>query len=160
MENSKFLKGVIVILLFINISTLAFMWINKPPMQHQPPPPPPNGRNDVFEFLSHKLEFDDQQRNEYEQLRNEHHNAVEAIKEKGRVTHDRFFDLLHVKYADSTLVAQLADSIASNQKQMELTTFYHFRKVRAICNPEQMRKFDGVINEALNMMLPKPPPHK
>jgi len=132
------------------------MWTNKHPMM--PPPPPPHEKNDVFEFLSHELKFDNEQRNQYDQLRREHHSTIQAIEEKSRIIHDRFFSLLQNKSTDSTLVAHLADSISSNQKQIELVTFYHFKKVRAICNPEQQKRFDEVIGEALQMMLPKPPP--
>jgi Spy/CpxP family protein refolding chaperone len=160
MENSKFLKVVIVILLIINISTLAFMWMHKPPMQQAPPPPPPHERNDVFEHLTHELKLSEQQRNQYDQLRKEHHAAMESLQEKGRATHDHFFALLQNKSADSTLVSKLADSISNNQKQIELVTFYHFQKVRAICNPEQQKKFDEIIDDALQMMFPKPPPRR
>jgi len=156
MDNSKFLKIVIVVLLIINIGTLAFMWTNKPSKM----PLPPHERQDVFEFLTHELKFNDEQRNQYDQLRKEHHSEVEAIQKRGRSNHDHFFALLQNKSADSTLVSQLADSISINQKQIELVTFYHFQKVRAICNSEQQKKFDEVIGEALHKMFPKPPPHR
>src|SRR5258708_7809337 len=79
MDNSKFLKIVIVVLLLLNTGTLAFMWTNNHRMG--PPPPPPHERQDVFEFLTHELKFNDEQRNQYDQLRKEHHKAVEAMQE-------------------------------------------------------------------------------
>lgn len=158
MDNSKFLKIIIVVLLLLNTGTLAFMWTNNHRMG--PPPPPPHERQDVFEFLTYELKFNDEQRNQYDQLRKEHHKAIEAIQENGRSTHDNFYALLQNKSADSALVSQLADSISYNQKQIELLTFYHFQKVRAICNHQQQKKFDEVIRDALHMMFPKPPTHR
>jgi Spy/CpxP family protein refolding chaperone len=61
---------------------------------------------------------------------------------------------------DTVKVNELADSIVSIQKQIELVTFYHFQKVRAICTAEQQQKFDEVIDEAIRMLGPKPPPRR
>ena len=41
--------------------------------------------------------------------------------------------------------------------QFELATFYHFQKTRSICTPDQQKKIDEVIDDALRMMAPKPP---
>ena len=152
MENSRFFKTVIIILLFINMSTLAFMWMNKPP--HGMPPP----RQEVGDFLMRELNFTDAQRNQFEKLRDEHRNSVRDLRDHSRDLHDSFFDLLSTGMSDSTKVVQYADSITSRQKQIELSTFYHFQKVRKICTPEQQKKFDKIIKDALRMMAP-PPPH-
>jgi hypothetical protein len=37
----------------------------------------------------------------------------------------------------------------------ELGTFYHFQKVRAICDEKQKKKFDEIIKEAARMMAPR-----
>ncbi|MGZ3904989.1 MAG: hypothetical protein ACXVC6_14910, partial [Bacteroidia bacterium] len=77
-------------------------------------------------------------------------------REKNHAMHHRFFDLLHSQN-DSALVKQLADSMAFYQVQMELLTYDHFKKIRAICKPDQQKKFDEVINKALEMMGPPRP---
>lgn len=153
METTRFLKIVIIILLLINTGTLLFIWTQG---SHHAPPPPP--RESVFDFLTRELQLDKQQQEQYEQLRDEHHQAVENLQENSRKLHRQYFELLNVSAVDSMKVNSMADSMASVQKQIELVTFYHFRQVRSICRPEQQKKFDEVIDEALRMMAPPPPP--
>jgi protein CpxP len=150
MESNRFLKIVIIVLILLNIGTLAFLWVQKTGIHH----PPHQGG--PFEFLSHELGLSEQQREQYSHLRDEHHHAVEELQEKGREMRHHFFELLKQEN-NSTMVDQLAADIAGNQKQIELITFEHFQKVRSICTPEQQKKFDEVIQEALRMMAPKPP---
>jgi len=155
MDNPKFLKIVIIVLLLLNISTVAFMWMHKPP--GPPFPPPPNGQlardgQAPYRFLVNALKMDDRQQQRYAELRDEHHEAVQAIQQQNKDLHKRLYDLLQTN--DTVQAQQLANSIADNQKQIELITFHHFAKVREICNPQQQLKFDSVINEALRMMAP------
>jgi len=152
MDNSKFLKIVIIILLIINICTLGFIWTH----HHMGPPPPHDHGGNAGDFLQHELKLNDQQQKQFDQLRDEHHEEAEQLQKEGRELHRKFFDLLH-STADSATVLQLAASIADNQKQMEMMTFNHFKKVRALCTPDQQKRFDEVIDEAMRMMAPKPP---
>ena len=151
MDNSKFLKSVIIILLLINIGTLTFLWFHHSPHEH------PHSNPGVAEFLIHELKLNDKQQEQFEQLRNDHHHAIEQLQEQGHQLHHHFFDLLHTSPVDSSAVEHAASAIAENQKQIELVTFYHFQKLRTICNSEQQHKFDEVIQDALRMMAPKPP---
>lgn len=159
MESNRFLKITIVVLLLVNIATLTFMWTGRGHHEGHMPPPPPHapGPPAAFEFLTHELNLDEAQIKQFDALRKEHHECAELIQEKSHKMHHRFFDLLGNSAADSALSVQLADSMALFQKQMEMLTFNHFKKVRAICKPEQQKKFDEVINGALEMMAPKPP---
>src|SRR4051812_49096175 len=111
MDNSKFLKSVIIVLLLINIGTLAFLWLHKPHDMNR------GGGHGAFEFLTHELKLNEQQRQQYEELKNEHHEAVEALQEHSQKLRHSFFELLGS--ADSSAVNSLADSIAAYQKQIE-----------------------------------------
>ena len=155
MENQRVLKILLVVLVILNITTLSYMWINKQGMGDHPP-----HRPDVFAYLCKELQFTEQQQRQYEDLRDEHHRSIERFQQKAAMFREHFFDLIHTSSPDSALVKQLADSIASTQQKIELATFYHFQKVRAICTPEQQKKFDEVIQDALRMMAPPPPPQK
>ena len=150
-EKPKFLTAIIVALLLLNFGTLTFMWT------HHPGGPRGQRPGDVFHFLVSELKMTDEQQKQYEVLRDEHHHQVEEKQQEGRKLHDTFYELLRNPKIDSLMVAQTADAIAVNQKQIDLITFYHFQKVRAICTPQQQQKFDEIIAEALRMMSPKPP---
>jgi Spy/CpxP family protein refolding chaperone len=145
----KLLYIVVVALLLVNTGTLAFIFIYGA-APHQ------SGPREVSRFIIEELRLNDKQQEQYRQLQNEHRRNMEIIHEQDRNLHDRYFQLLQGEKADSTLVNQLADSIALNRKQTELLTFYDFQKIRGICNAEQQKRFDEIIGEALRMMAPKP----
>lgn len=151
METARFLKIVIIALLLINTATLAFMW-----MQNRPGGPIPP-RESVFDFLTRELKLDEEQRRQYEALRDEHHAMVEELQHTSRQLHQQYFSQLHGAKTDSATILDMAENMAGIQKQIDLITFYHFQKVRTICRPEQQKRFDVVIEEALRMMAPRPP---
>ena len=144
----KFLYFIIIALLLTNAATLAFMIMHKPKHEGNP--------REVSRWLTEQLKLNAVQQEQYKVLQEEHRKNMENIHQQDRNLHDRYFQLLNGEAVDSVLVNQLADSIAINRKQTELTTFYDFKKIRAICNAEQQQKFDEIIGEALRMMGPGP----
>ena len=152
MDNSKFFKIVILILLLINMATLTFIWSTSQRQQNFQSRPP-----DVGEFLTKKLELNEAQQKQFEELKHAHHEKVEVLRENNKKLHNDFFDLLKQPSVDSTTLRIAADAIMDNQRAIEMVTFYHFKEVRAICTPAQQKKFDEVISEALRMMSPRPP---
>jgi Spy/CpxP family protein refolding chaperone len=145
MNNPKFLKIVILLLLLINISTLTFMWLHRPQ------------KNDaVGDFFTKELQFTPKQKEQFEVLKHEHRNQVDKLREENKEKHDAYFELLKKPAVDSVTVKKAAAAILKIEEQKELALFYHFQKVRAICNASQQQKFDKIINEAAIMMAPKP----
>jgi protein CpxP len=144
MNNSKFLKIVILLLLLVNISTLTFMWLHRPQ------------KNDaVGDFFTKELQFTSKQKEQFEVLKQEHRSQVEALRAENKEKHDAYFELLKNPTIDSASVKKAAAAIVKIEEQKELALFYHFQKVRAICNASQQQKFDEIINEAARMMAPK-----
>ena len=146
MNNTRFLQICIVVLLLINSVTIGIIWFHRPPAHERGP----------FNFLTRELKLTETQQEQYKQLRDEHHQSMLEYEKKIGESRGNFFHQLSVT-KDSLLVNNLTDSIAQYQKQADLLTFYHFQKVREICNAEQQKKFDEVIQEALQMMRPAPP---
>jgi periplasmic protein CpxP/Spy len=154
MNNSKFLKIVIVLLLLINLSTISFMWFNKPPK-----------RDAVRDFLAKELQFTAKQREQFAALKKTHRTEIEALKESNKENHDAYFDLLKNPNVDSVTVSKAAHDIILIKEKEELSTFYHFQKVRALCDEKQKQKFDEIIKDAARMMAPPregqgPPPRR
>lgn len=149
--NNKvnFLYAVIIALLILNFGTLGYMFYRAAPHN-------PEGPKAVSEWLQGQLNLNSGQQIQFEKLQEEHRRKMDAIHQQDRDLHDRYFDLLKGDTTDSIQLQLLADSIALNRKQTELATFYAFKKIRAICNPEQQTKFDAIVGEALRMMGPRP----
>jgi Spy/CpxP family protein refolding chaperone len=146
METTKFLKTIIFLLVLINLGTVLFLWINRP----QP-------KDNFGGFFAKELNFTAQQKEQFEVLRDEHRTQRESLKEFNKLNHDAYFDLLKNPNIDYATVKKAAQEIAAIKEQEELLVFYHFKKVRAICNEDQKQKFDKIVNEASQMMAPRPP---
>ena len=152
-EKSKLLWIAVISLLLLNFCTLAFIWFQHSPRNHEPP------RGDVAGFIIHELKLNDDQVKKFDELKETHHEQVEQIQHELRGMHKDFFDLMKSDVVDSAKVKSVAESIASKQKEIELVTFSHFTDVRKLCDAEQKKKFDDIIDEAMRMMAPKPPEH-
>jgi protein CpxP len=144
MENLKFYKFVIALLLLLNIGTLAFLWTHRPPGAGRGP----------FMFLVKATNMDDVQKGAYEQLRTEHRAQMNSFRANNSLLRGKLFELLATKDANAPEVQQMIDSIVSNGRQEEITTFAHFRKVRGLCRPDQQVKFDAAIGDAVQSLGP------
>lgn len=155
MENTRFLKITIGVLVLVNIATLVFLWNGHSAPEGRMPPPGERGPAAAFKFLSQELGLSDEQQKKLENMGVEHHREAEKIDNLSRPLHHRFFSLLGKN--DSVLMMQLADSMAWCQKQRELMTYRHFSEIRNICNAEQQKHFDEIVHDALRIMAPPRP---
>jgi protein CpxP len=154
MEKSKFLMIVVIFLLVLNVGTLSFMLITRggPPHGH------PHG-NGPADFIIKELGFDDQQQAAFNDLKSEHRQQMTMIEDSLRKQRELLPEL--IVSGDRAKADSLATIIGNGQKKIEMYTFDHFVKVRALCNEEQKKKFKEIIGEILQMMGPRkggPPP--
>jgi Spy/CpxP family protein refolding chaperone len=168
METNRFLKFVIVLLLALDIAAMAFIWYGrvsqsaagtatKVMMSSEHPPAAKPGEDPVENFICGELKFTDAQCAQYRRMHEGFRDSMETLQQHDRDLHDSFFALSTAANADPARVRAMADSLAANQVQIELRTFYHFQNIKAICTPEQAKEFDRVIHEALRMMAPHQP---
>ena len=149
--NNRWLTVVTLLLLTANIITLALLWTTKNKDRGNMRPAP---GGQVFEFLTKELKLDEQQQEAYKKLRDEHQLARRGIRDSIRMAKDEFFALLKKPdVSDSVLHVYSGRAVAADQ-QLDEFTFRHFQKLRAICNAEQQKKFDDIIQEALRRMAP------
>jgi periplasmic protein CpxP/Spy len=151
MNNQGFLKGVIIVLVLINIGMLAFMWYNRPISGSAV------RRSFAPGFLVKELELSKSQQKDYFRLRRNHRQILGQLQERDKALHTRFFDQLFSEIPDSKSVAALADSIAQNRREMEVLTYDHFEQVREMLTPVQQKKFRDVFDDVLRIVLPPPP---
>jgi periplasmic protein CpxP/Spy len=153
MNSSKnnILTLLVVLLLIANIASIAIFWLGKGK--------PPNGRHagSPASFLIKALQFDSIQQQKFSVLRQEHHDSAEKIREEIKDGKKRFFDLLKTTNLSDTAIQTAAKVISIRSEKLDLLTFNHFQKVRAICSPAQQQKFDDIILEMTNMIASQQP---
>jgi Spy/CpxP family protein refolding chaperone len=103
-------------------------------------------------FLEGQLNFTEKQKDDALKLREEHMKTMSAIQDSIHALKDKLFDLIAVTPTDSPKVSALVQAIADEQKQIELATFYHFQKIRALCDDSQKQKFDKIMKDVIKTM--------
>jgi hypothetical protein len=150
MKSERFYKIIIICLLLLNIGILSWIWFGAPSKHRHPERPD--------KIIVDRLKLDEQQQNQFESLRDEHHNQMMSIQgEDGRL-HDALFALLKKEPVDTIAEVVLLRQLQDNDIKKDQVTFEHFRKLRAILKPEQKLLFDNFISElSRQIMGPHPP---
>lgn len=149
--NNKISTWLISILIIANIATLAFFWIGHFKNQKE---------NSPKEFLSKKLNFSKSQKNAYFKLAKEHNESAKTIRDQIKIDKESLFQLLKSDTINDSVRNDKALKVSMSIQSLDILTFEHFRKVRALCNEEQKPKFDEVIQKmvsAVNQFQKGPP---
>jgi hypothetical protein len=147
MNQIKTFKILVVVLAIMNVSLLAVMWFHRPPMGEGPSGSP----RDRSRFLMRELHFNENQREQFDLLFENHQQKMETIKMLGKELHDLMFDELAITN-ESNKSDSLINLIGENRKSGEKELFEHLSEVRALCNEKQKVKFDRIIKGALGRM--------
>jgi protein CpxP len=144
-------KWFTVTLAILNVALCIGIWFR--PQKSSPP----KRLERPDEFIISKLHFSDEQKSAFEELRDRHHDSIIIIQEEGRKIRTALFE--NLKSADKTeqQLDSLMAAVGDNQKQIEFVTYRHFRQVRELCNDEQKKIFDNIIQEVLRKMTAPPP---
>ena len=154
-DSAKIWKWMVALLAVLNIALLVNIWSHKPHHEMREHPhqgPPGSGIGGPSDLIIHELKFNPEQIKQFEVLRDEHRATIRKLMDDGHTVRDNFFELLKSDSVNQILVSERGSAIAANQQGIELATFNHFQKVRAICNSEQKKHFDEIINDVLKQM--------
>lgn len=151
-SKNKFLIGLIVILILANIASIAMFWIGKPPKKNM------QQKGSPAAFLIKELNLNAQQQLQLETLRKEHVQSIDPLRNEVKNAKEAFFDLLQTEKTPDSIKETAVKKISELTEKIDLITFNHFEKVRAICDIEQQKKFDEIIKDVVKMMGPQGPP--
>lgn len=144
--------GIALILLFVaNLATLGYFWYMR--LEAVPPAPPGTPEN----FVKESLNLSAAQASAYEQLLQDHRRNVRLLRDSLRRVKDDFFSEVSKAEVDSSAVEKKAEAAAMIEKKIDLLTLEHFRKVKALCTPEQQQTFQSVIRTIIRRGPPPPP---
>lgn len=143
-SRNKNLIVIIAVLLLTNIAVLAyFLWFNKSQEVHGDNKNR-NG-NGIAEQLEKEVGFNSSQLGEYKTLKERQREVIRPMFDEMRKSKDSLFRLLGTPGVSDSLINSAADGIARQQKKLDIETFHHFQRVRALCKPDQESKYDSLI---------------
>lgn len=154
MKQSKIALIIIILLVLVNLGTIAFcFWFS--PQAHREArrfrshEGMEKHRKEITQFLDRQLDLSDQQKEAMEALRKDFFTRSGDIRQEIRAARRKFYRLASAANADEDVVEKQADSVAQKQKALEMATFYHFQSLREILNAEQQPRFDTIMQDML-----------
>jgi len=151
-SKNKSLVSIIIFLLITNVVMLIFFLVSNKPVQRNMRGRDQNGMSGM---LQKDVGFTRDQLDTYQVLRKEQLDSIHILFDEVRKAKMNFYNLIYTpNVADSTLISA-ADEIAVRQKNLDLHMINHFKKVRNICSPDQVQKFDSSIKKIIARMVGK-----
>ncbi len=154
--KNKLITYLVVLLLVANSIAMGMYWWQQ---YNNSPQASAKDSQGASAFLKEKLGFDSAQLVAFNELQQNHRQAIRAVKDSMHFAKDQFFNLLE---KDSVTEQELVDgaSLAANKQiQLDRITFDFFKSVQALCRPDQKIIFREIIQEALRILgRPAPPP--
>ena len=143
--KNKVLVSIIGILLLANIAMLVFFMssMKRPDREHQGEHQSPPAFN-TESFLQTKVGFTDQQIEQFNRLKEAHHDKLFPLFEDVRKTKDQFF-LMVKDSAPGSYLDSMARVIGEKQTTLDRNVFETVREVRKICTPQQQVAFDTLL---------------
>lgn len=143
-KRIKAYQYIIAALIVLNVLMIGWQWFG--PRGHPPRPE---------DILKKELHLTDSQMDAYRELIREHRVIADPLEKE---IADLRKQLLSFDATDSGKQTT-ADAVGEKQAEFEMSLFEHFKKVRALCNEEQQKKFDEVLLRALAAGRPPRPKH-
>jgi Spy/CpxP family protein refolding chaperone len=153
MNKLRFLWATIILLLLLNLGTLAWLFYSHNKQEGRRPP------GGAADFIVEQLQLDQQQQEQFFELRKQHRATIRQAQEEDKNLHDTYFGLLKTDNPDKKLVDSVAVLLAAQRSRMEAANFDHFAQLRKICRDgKQKQLFDETIDDiARNITAPRGP---
>jgi hypothetical protein len=146
-SNVKILWIIILVLIILNIVSLAAVWIedrgNEVPVLRERPLMNRRGH-----FLNRELNFTPEQQVQFDSLLEKHRSRLESKLEEIRTLRRELMSMMRNQEFTSQ-AEETVRHIGEKQSELELMNYRHFKDVMAICNEEQKQKFLNIMRRVV-----------
>lgn len=146
-NRSKVFLTIIGILLVANITLVSFFLLKKEDRKREKRP---DRKAMISAFLKNEIGFDTVQLKQYDTLSDRHKENIKKMMDSLRMPKDKQFKELAASNFNDSAMNGLAEQSATVQKTMELRMFNHLRKIRMLCTPGQLPKFDSLFGKVFS----------
>lgn len=149
-SQNKNLLLVIICLVLLDIAVLAyFLW---------PSPKKPHTsirdrrRQEMVEKLKNDVGFSEQQVQQYTSLKDSQMNELKPVFTEMRSKKDSLFLLVSNGSATDSIAKRFTEDIAALQQQVDYKLYKTHVKLRELCSPQQLSKYDTMMAERVRKM--------
>ena len=148
--NNWIVKVGIVILVILNLSLVFLM------LRESRPQRPIHKPVRMLEMIGEKLDLDEDQRSEFREMAHKHRRKMRELMRHQRELSREYFALLEAENNEEDRLT-LEGKIAEVEAEKLRMTYEHFSNLKSICNNDQKEKFDEIMNEIVEIILPPHP---
>ena len=138
--NKNLLLYILLAFLILVNGFFIFIFFNKPPKKGRSP----------GDFIVKELKFNEDQMQQFYKFSDEHHHEMRVLSEDIKKLKDALFSKISEEKIPQKKIDSIADLIGKKEQTKDISVFYHFQRVRTICNQEQKVHFDRLLKKALH----------
>ena len=146
-RNNKILVFIIVILLLSNVGLLFFF------LRGEKEKPKKSPREYMIEKLKNDVGFSDTQVARYVQLADKHKANMKPLFDDIHEAKEEYYKLLQLPAPSDSLQQGYLVQVGKKQQIIDSTIFAHFFALKQVCTPEQLPRYDTVIQRVLKGMI-------
>lgn len=150
MNKERLLTFAVIALFLLNLGTLGVLLFRRPPH------PPGGGGPRLDRHIIEQLQLDAAQQEQFGRLKTAHHRQMLDDDRAYRETLDQYFDLLKNDPVPAARRDSLLDALTSIQNHKATVTFRHFADLKALCTLAQKQRFDALLPDLKQVILPPP----
>jgi len=144
-NKNKFIVFIISALLIVNIVFTSILWFKQNPKHENDVDAP---RSYKPGRLSEKLGLDSMQQIKYNANKMAHEAKMDELKEKEHLAKKALFVLLKSDTASNATIASFARKASDCSFEIDTATYFYFKRLKAICNPEQLKKLEEIFDHS------------
>ena len=157
MNKIKLLTAAVIGLFVLNLAIIGYLFLSNSTNTsyqnriHQRP----------NELVIKKLHFNNEQRDLYKQLIQNHRRDINDLELKIRHTKHDLYRTLTEPQVDGILKDSLINTLGNYQKAIEIVHYNHFFEIRKMCSKEQLIAFNELTDELAKLFSNRQrPPHR
>lgn len=149
LKRNKILIGAVVVLLLLNVGIITFILLTRPPNPHGPRD---QRRDQVSRFIDDELQLTSDQRAQYRKLQEELFARTDSIMRVRAEAMEEMYELVKGETPNPAKMREMAAQVGAAETERSVSTWEHFRALRALCTAEQRQKFDTIIMDVLHQV--------
>ena len=141
MNNNKYKIGFFVLLVINIVLVAVFSFRPRIPMR----------QGGIKEEISIELGFTEEQRSIFDGLANNHRESIHALDKEEQELVRSFFSQLSSDQSNENQEIQIRE-ILQLEREKIMVTYHHFEELKALCNEEQLSKFNRVMERIVPVL--------
>lgn len=147
LSNTKVSAWIIATLIVLNLITIGFLVMHINAISNRPAGIPKHGKPHAGfnEFIINKLNFDDQQSQMFDLVREEHIVERQLLTKQIHLLKRQVFEMTFEQSPDSVALDSLLGELSLATLEFEKMNISHLFEIQKICNPEQRETLKHLV---------------